>query len=138
MIYLLDTNTCIRHLTGRAPQITTHLRRHTSREIVVCSVVVAELLFGAAKSQHGPQTLARLQQFLAPYASLPFDDAAAAVYGPLRADLERRGTPIGPNDLMIASIAVSANLILVTNNTREFSRVQNLALVNWEQPSHPS
>lgn len=134
MIYLLDTNTCIRHITGRAPQITQHLRRRSSHDIVVCSVVVAELLFGAAKSQYGQRTMARLQQFLAPYTSLPFDDAAAAIYGPLKADLERRGTPIGPNDLLIAAIALSAGVTLVTSNTREFRRVPNLPLVDWEQP----
>lgn len=135
MIYLLDTNTCIRHINGRSPAIGHQLRQHRPSDILLCSVVVAELLFGAAKSAYGARTMATLQAFLAPFLSLPFDDAAAQVYGPLRADLAQRGALIGPNDLLIAAIALTHGLTLVTHNTREFSRVPGLVLADWEHPS---
>ena len=123
MIYTLDTNTCIRYINGRAPQLRVKIPTVPAHDIVVCSLVRAELFFGAAKSQTPAASLANQQKFLQPYATLPFDDAAAAVYGVIRATLEKSGTPIGSNDTLIAAIALAHNLILVTHNTREFSRV---------------
>lgn len=101
-------------------------------EIAVCSIVKAELFTGAAKSQFPTRTLARQIAFLARFVSLPFDDAAATVYGSTRAALEKAGTPIGPNDLLIAAIALTHQLTLVTHNTREFARIAGLALEDWE------
>ena len=89
-------------------------------------------MYGAAKSKARERTLARLNLFFDAFISLPFDDRSAAIYGDVGADLERRGTPIGPNDLMIASIALANDLILVTHNCREFERVGNLKYEDWE------
>jgi tRNA(fMet)-specific endonuclease VapC len=130
--YLLDTNACIRYLNGESENIKARLELLTPDDLVLCSVVKAELLYGAAKSTVGERTLARLNQFFSIFNSLPFDDRSAAAYGVIRADLDRRGVPIGPNDLMIAAIAVANDSILVTHNTREFGRIGNLKHEDWE------
>lgn len=132
MIYLLDTNTCIRYLNGRSPSTRQRLQAAPKTDVVVCAIVKAELFYGAAKSCDPQRSWARQQTFLAQYASLPFDDMAAEIYGHIRADLETRGTPIGGNDFQIAAIALAYNLTLVTHNTREFSRVVGLTLEDWE------
>jgi tRNA(fMet)-specific endonuclease VapC len=97
----------------------------------MCTIVKAELLFGARKSAKPERNLAALATFFTPFRCLPFDDAAADAYGLVRAELEQRGTPIGPNDLLIASIALSCGLRLVTSNAREFARVPGLAIEDW-------
>ena len=132
MTYLLDTNVCIRYLNGRSPAVRKRLESLRPADIAVCSVVKAELLAGAQKSRYPERTLANVRKFLASFRSLPFDDASAEIYGVIRADLERRGTPIGPYDLQIASIALAHNLILVTHNVREFGRVVGLRIDDWE------
>ena len=99
---------------------------------MLCSVVKAELLYGASKSQVGEATRLKLELFFSGFRSAPFDDLAAAAYGGIRAELERRGTPIGPNDLMIAAIALASRATLVTHNLREFQRIAGLTLVDWE------
>ena len=132
MIYLLDTNTCIGHLTGRAPVITRRLERLSPTDVALCAVVKGELLFGAHKSARPSENLQRLMTFFAPLLSLPFDDVAAAVYGRIRATLERAGTPIGPNDLLIAAIAVAQGATLVSRNLKEFARVPGLRVESWE------
>ena len=132
MIYLLDTNTCIKYLTGRSEPIRQRLEATRPQDIVVCSVVKAELFYGAMKSQNPGANFAKQRQFLKRFVSLPFDDSAAEAYGRLRARLERLGQVIGPNDLLIAAIAVAHHVTLVTNNTREFQRVDNLPLDDWE------
>lgn len=131
MRYLLDTNTCIRYLNRQSENIKARLEQLAPDDVVLCSVVKAELLYGAAKSIAGERTLARLNQFFRSFDSLAFDDRSAAAYGTIRADLERRGVPIGPNDLMIAAIAVANDSILVTHNTREFARIGNLKHEDW-------
>jgi tRNA(fMet)-specific endonuclease VapC len=132
MRYLLDTNTCIAYLNGRAVGIRRRLQSLPPSEVALCSVVKAELLYGARKSTNPPAVLAKLGRFFGPFHSLPFDDAAAQAYGTIRAGLEQVGTPIGPNDLMIAAIAVAGGLTLVTHNTAEFRRVPGLAIEDWE------
>lgn len=132
MRYLLDTNVCARYLNGRSPTVRTRIRSTRREEIAVCSVVKAELFFGAMRSTDVERTLDRQQQFLNLFVSLPFDDAAAIIYGRIRAELTELGTPIGPNDFQIAAIAMANNLILVTHNTGEFSRVNGLLLEDWE------
>lgn len=133
MKYLLDTNTCIRHLNRRSETIVRMLASLPAEEIAVCSVVKAELFYGGRPSNQPERTLARQRMFLDRFVSLPFDDRAADAYGVIRAQLEAKGTPIGPNDLMIAAIAAANDLILVTNNTREFSRVPGLQIVDWQE-----
>lgn len=95
-------------------------------------MVKAELFYGAMKSQTPAQSLAKQQAFLQPFQSLPFDDRAAEQYGRIRADLMAKGTPIGPNDFMIAAIALANNVILVSHNLAEFGRVPDLTLEDWE------
>ncbi len=131
-MYLLDTNVCIRLLNGRTPAVAHRLQGHRPAEVVLCSVVRAELIHGAHRSSRPAENLRLLERFFAPFASLPFDDHCAAAYGRVRYDLERAGALIGPNDLLIAATAVAHDLTLVTANTREFARVIGLALENWE------
>ena len=131
MTYLLDTDTCIGWLNRRHPALLYRLERTDPRQIALCSVVRAELLFGALKSARSAQNLDRLAGFFVRFPSLAFDDQAADAYSHIRAELEQRGTPIGSNDLMIAAIARSRDLILVTHNTAEFNRVPGLAVEDW-------
>ncbi|WP_414544428.1 type II toxin-antitoxin system tRNA(fMet)-specific endonuclease VapC [Nostoc sp. CCY0012] len=135
MRYLLDSNVCARYLNGRSLAIRERLRATNIADIAVCSVVKGELFYGAIKSNNPEITLARQQEFLKLFVSLPFDDSAALVYGRIRAELSANGTPIGPNDFQIAAIAMANNLILVTHNTREFSRVNGLQIEDWEEES---
>jgi tRNA(fMet)-specific endonuclease VapC len=102
--------------------------------VVLCSVVVAELLYGARSSANAKQMLAQIQGFCAAFVSLAFEDRAADEYSKIRAYLAGLGTPIGPNDLLIAAIALAHDLILVTHNTAEFSRVPQLRLEDWQVP----
>jgi len=132
MAYVLDTNVCIRYLNGRAPRIRENLKQRRPEEIKVCSVVKGELFAGALRSTDPARTLARQQEFLSLFDSLPFDDRAADVYGRVRAHLEAAGTPIGPYDLQIAAITLAHGLTLVTHNTGEFGRVPGLVTEDWE------
>ena len=133
MTYLLDTNVCIHYLNRTAPVVLERMESLSPADLVLCSVVKAELLYGAYKSKHLERSLRRLEKFFAPYESLPFDDDAADAYGSLRAHLEQAGTPIGPNDLMIGATALVHGVKLVTNNVREFSRVPDLSVEDWER-----
>ena len=132
MIYLLDTNTCIVYLNGRNLSLRRRLESQPPYDIAVCSIVKGELFYGARKTANPARTLAQQQEFVNRFVSLPFDDTAANLFGIIRAQLETRGTPIGPYDLQIAAIALANNLILVTHNTREFSRVEGLEIEDWE------
>ncbi|WP_414553300.1 type II toxin-antitoxin system tRNA(fMet)-specific endonuclease VapC [Anabaena sp. CCY 0017] len=135
MRYLLDSNVCARYLNGRSLAIRKRLQSTNIADIAVCSVVKGELFYGAIKSNNPEKTLARQQEFLKLFVSLPFDDDAALIYGRIRAELSANGTPIGPNDFQIAAIAMANNLILVTHNTREFIRVNGLQIEDWEEES---
>jgi tRNA(fMet)-specific endonuclease VapC len=130
-MFTLDTNVCIGLLKG-ASSLVAHFGNLQPSEVSVSSVVRAELFFGARKSQKIADNLAVLRAFLAPLHSLTFDDRSAEEYGLIRADLERKGTPIGPNDLMIAAIARAHDCVLVTRNEREFGRVVGLQLQAWD------
>jgi tRNA(fMet)-specific endonuclease VapC len=131
MRFLLDTNSCIVYLRGQNLALKERLETE-SQEISVCSVVKAELFYGAMKSAKPEQNLRLQEAFLAQFISLSFDDVAATLFGRIRSQLESRGTPIGSYDLQIAAIALAHNLILVTHNTREFSRVEGLQWEDWE------
>ena len=134
MKYALDTNTCIRIINGRSPEARAKLLTVPNSDIVVCSVVRAELWYGAAKRQTPERTLEKQMLFLRPFQTLPFDDAAARTYARIRSELERAGTPIGPLDMLIAAITLTHNLTLITHNTREFQRVQGLQIEDWQAP----
>ncbi len=131
MKYLLDTNTCIYYINGKSQKLAQRFAYLSAGEAVVCSVVKAELFFGALPSQNPLQNLANQRQFLSLFVSLPFEDNSANHYADIRAELFTKGMPIGSNDFFIASIARANGLILVTNNTREFSRVSHLQLEDW-------
>jgi tRNA(fMet)-specific endonuclease VapC len=130
--FLLDTNPCIVYLNGRSLPLRGRVDSVGDENIVVCSVVRAELLFGAAKSQSPQKTALAQEAFLGRFDSLPFDDSAARAYGPIRAELERAGATIGAHDLLIAAIAIANDLILVTHNTGEFGRIPGLVTQDWE------
>jgi tRNA(fMet)-specific endonuclease VapC len=132
VIYLLDTNTCIRYLNGTSVEVLRRLQTLRDEDIAVCSVVKAELFYGAMRTNNPTRTLANQQEFLNRFQSLPFDDQAALIYSRIRAQLATLGTPIGPYDLQIAAITLAHNLILVTHNTGEFSRVDGLPIEDWE------
>lgn len=127
---LLDTNICIYIINVKPPGVLERFQQYHMGDIGLCSVVAAELAFGVAKSGSSRNRHA-LEMFLAPLTLLPFDTTAVWAYGELRAELERRGTPIGSLDTMIAAHALSKQAILVTNNTREFCKVPGLHLDNW-------
>jgi len=129
--YLLDTNACVECLRNRNAGVVARFQSCSPRELRLCSVVVAELCYGAYKSPKPAANLTLVQTFAAPLISVPFDDVAADVYGRIRADLERRGQAIGPNDTMIAAIALANGLTIVTHNTAEFSRVSGLLIEDW-------
>ncbi len=132
MKFLLDTNVCVVYLNQPGSRVADELHRHHPDDIAVCSVVKAELFYGAMKSRWPERTLVKQQAFLFTFRSLPFDDRAADCFGRLRAELQRQGKPIGPYDLQIAAIALAHGLTLVTHNTREFSRIEGLKLTDWE------
>lgn len=132
MIYLLDTNACIRYLNKSNSGVVNKIASLPTTDLRLCSVVKFELLYGAQKSQQRTSNLALLKNFFANFVSLSFDDKAAHIAAIERARLEAIKQPIGALDLMIASIALANNLTLVTHNTREFSRVANLQFEDWE------
>jgi tRNA(fMet)-specific endonuclease VapC len=132
MKYLLDTNTCVRYLNGRAPQIREHMRTISDADIVISTVTKGEMYAGSARSQTPQQSRAKQDAFFIRFASLPFDEVAADKFGNIRAQLEQAGTPVGPYDMQIAAIAVAHGLIVVTHNTKEFGRISGLNFEDWE------
>lgn len=131
MKYLLDTNIVAYIIKKRPIEVFDKLLSVQWEDVGISSIVIAELWFGVAKSQHKEQNKKALENFLAPFTILDFDTKAAEKYAHIRADLEAKGTVIGANDLLIASHALSQELILVTNNVKEFERVENLRIENW-------
>ncbi len=131
MLWMLDTNAWIDYLKNPASRVRQHLGKRLAREIVVCSVVRAELLHGTLKYGVPARRTALVEETLRPFRSLPFDDAAAERYAWLRHDLERAGSCIGPNDLFIAAICLANDCVLVSANTDEFRRVDGLLIENW-------
>ena len=132
MKYLLDTNACIRYISGRSLALMQKMHTIPASEIVVCSVVKAEMFYGSMKSQTPQISLSKQMLFLNQFVSLPFNDSAAQIFGEIRADLAKKGTPIGPYDLQIAAIALANQMTLVTHNTAEFARIAGLQLEDWE------
>jgi tRNA(fMet)-specific endonuclease VapC len=119
-------------MRGKNTTLKQKLESTLTSDIAVCSIVKAELFYGAIKSANRERNLTLQQEFLAQFISLPFDDLAAMTFGTIRSQLEILGTPIGAYDLQIAAIALSNNLTLITHNTREFQRVNNLLIEDWE------
>lgn len=131
MRYLLDTNACIRVLNNSSPGLVARLKGEDPSNIRLSAVTKAELFYGAHHSSRPSANLRLLERFFAPFISLPFDDRCAEYCGLIRAELSAQGKLIGPYDLQIASVAKANDLILVTHNTREFSRVVGLQVEDW-------
>jgi tRNA(fMet)-specific endonuclease VapC len=129
--YLLDTNICIYIAKRRPPEVAARFERLSPGQVGMSMVTYGELLFGAEKSQHPQAAAERLDRFveLVPVLELPGETPRR--YARIRAELERVGTPIGANDLWIAAHALAANLILVSNNLKEFGRISRLQTENW-------
>jgi tRNA(fMet)-specific endonuclease VapC len=132
MTYLLDSNACVVYLRGKNLLLRSRVDSRPAADIALCTVVLAELYFGADKGKNPAAGRAAVDAFAAPYACLPFDRAAADVYARVRLDLEARGLMIGPYDLLIAAIARANGRTVVTHNTAEFGRVPGLTLDDWE------
>jgi tRNA(fMet)-specific endonuclease VapC len=128
---MLDTNICIYIIKQKPPAVLEHFREYQVGDIAISSITLAELRYGVAKSHYREKNAKALDEFILPLEILPFDEEATRAYGEIRAALEKAGTPIGSMDLLIAAHAASLGVALVTNNTREFSRVPDLILADW-------
>lgn len=131
MKFLLDTNICIYIIKQKPLEVLHKFNTYQVGDIGISSLTVAELEFGVQKSQYPAKNQQALAQFLLPLEIVNFDYAAATIYGDIRARLEKQGTPIGSLDTLIAAHALSLQVILITNNIKEFSRVPNLKSENW-------
>ncbi|WP_165172401.1 type II toxin-antitoxin system VapC family toxin [Adlercreutzia sp. ZJ242] len=134
-MYMLDTNICVDFLRGRLPYALKMLRESDPQLFKVPAMVEAELRLGACKSAHPMKNRQAVEQFLAAFDVIPFCSLCAGAYARVRADLERKGLVIGPNDLVIAATALAHDAVLVTNNCREFMRVEGLQIEAWEEVS---
>jgi len=131
---MLDTNIGIYIMNRRPIEVINQFKQFDIGEIGVSTITVSELRYGAAKSKNREVNQQRVDAFLLPFEIMPYDEIAADSYGHIRWQLEKRGEMIGPLDLLIAAHAVSRDLVLITNNEREFKRVENLKLENWAAP----
>jgi tRNA(fMet)-specific endonuclease VapC len=131
MIYLLDTNICIAFLHKNDPLVKNQLEQIPIENISLCSIVKAELLYGARHSQNVSRNLQTLTSFFSNFVSFYFDDKAAEHYGMIHATLRSAGQMIGLNDILIASIALAQDLTVVTRNTKEFIKVPGLCVEKW-------
>lgn len=131
MNYILDTNICI-YIIKRKPQsVLDKLKQISLGNIGISVITLSELIYGANKSIFQEKNLKALEQFLIPFELYQFDYNCAIEYGKIRSDLEKKGTPIGPLDMLIAANAKSLNFTLVTNNEKEFNKVEGLKIENW-------
>jgi tRNA(fMet)-specific endonuclease VapC len=137
MRYLLDTNACIAWLKRRE-SVVSQVEAAGSDNILLCPPVKLELWFGACKSERREENQKMLRDFFAALPEIGFSDEVMEHYGGIRVELERRGTPIGPMDLLISAFARANGLTVVTRNQREFSRVPGLSVENWEGGTSPS
>lgn len=133
MRYMLDTNICIYAIKHKPEQVLLRLQEHAPSEICISAVTYAELVHGVEKSKAVEKNRLALALLLSNIEIMDFDSLAAENYGRVRADLEKAGTPIGPLDMMIAGQAKALGYVVVTNNTREFERVDGLLLENWAE-----
>jgi tRNA(fMet)-specific endonuclease VapC len=131
MIHLLDTNTCIYFLNRTSERIISQFKRFSPSEIKLPSITVAELFYGAEKSKAQKKNRDIVARFVSTFEIIPFDERCCIIYARIRASLEKSGVPIGPMDLLIASISLANNFLLVTNNIKEFKRIKGLKTDNW-------
>jgi len=130
-MYLLDTNICIYIIKKKPADVLKALKTKSEKDIYVSSITIAELEYGVAKSRFPEKNKIALIEFLSIFNILPFDDIDAVEFGYIKTDLEKKGKIIGPMDLLIAAQAKSKKLILVTNNIKEFERVEGIKIENW-------
>ena len=131
MLYLLDTDTLIYILKRRPPDVAARFEKMSPEDVAISMISMAELMFGAEKSGSPARARRAVEKIAEVLRVLPLDEGAARVYGKLREQLEKRGTPIDALDTLIAAHALSLRATLVTNNTREFARVPGLQVENW-------
>lgn len=129
--FLLDTNICIYIIKNKPEKVKAKFDSLSSGEIGISSITVAELEYGVYKSRHPEKNKDALQKFLLPLEIIPFDKKSTSIYGQIRTYLETEGNVIGAMDMLIASQALAFNLILITNNVREFARLPNIKIENW-------
>ena len=130
-MYLLDTNICIYIINKRPKKVAEKISSMAPQDIKISSVTVAELEYGASKSNHRNQNRTALYNFLSPFEVIHFDSRDAEIYGIIRTELEHRGNTIGPYDIQLAAQALARDFIFITNNTAEFKRVPTLKLESW-------
>lgn len=128
---MLDTNICIYIIKNKPQSVLDELKKCNVGDIILSSITVSELIYGAYKSQFVEKNLKAIEHFLIPFDVAEYDYKAALEYGKLRASLEKKGQPIGSLDMLIAAHALSLDITLVTNNTKEFERVEGLEVENW-------
>ncbi len=133
MKYMLDTNICIYAIKNKPEKVFSRLQNKLPEELCLSAITLAELMHGVEKSAYPSKNYTALLKFISILTVLAFDDDAAQEYGKICAYLQKQGTPIGTMDMLIAGHARSLNLILVTNNVREFQRVPNLKIENWAE-----
>ena len=131
MKFMLDTNICIYLIKQKSPSILKHLKRHSAGDIGISSITLAELYYGVEKSRYIQKNREALGEFLLPLEITDFDEKASQIYGVVRANLEKDGNLIGSMDMLIASHALSLDVTLITNNTREFKRIEKLKVLDW-------
>jgi tRNA(fMet)-specific endonuclease VapC len=131
MSYMLDTTVCIDVMRGRPGKVADRLRSLAPKEIIISSITLSELWFGASRSARRAYNEILILNFCLPFQIASFDALAAQVYGSTRAALERAGAPIGPLDVLIAAHALALGATIVTSNVREFRRVAGLTVEDW-------
>lgn len=132
MKYIFDTNVCIQILKGKSEILKNRIENISTSDIIIPSIVRFELFYGAYKSSNPDKTLAVILDFIQSFETLDFNDLIAEKAGEIRSNLDKIGKPIGPYDLLIAATAIISNLILVSNNVKEFERVPGLQLEDWQ------
>lgn len=133
MTYMLDTNICIYAIKRKPEQVFTRIKENLGNGLCISSITLAELEHGIAKSDYPEKNRASLTKFLTILNVLPFDEGAAREYGKICAFLQKKGTPIGTMDVLIAGHARSKDYTIVTNNVREFERMAGLKIENWAE-----
>lgn len=128
---MLDTNICIYIIKNRPQSVREKFKEFDIGELSISSITVSELYYGAYKSLHVEKNLLALEHFLKPFDIVEYDIKASMAYGKIRATLEKKGKVIGGLDMLIAASALATNSILITNNTKEFERIENLVVENW-------
>ena len=128
---MLDTNICIYIIKNKPKSVKERFREFEIGELCISTITVSELMYGAFKSEYTEKNLKAIESFLMPFEIVDYDFMASVEYGKIRAYLKKKGKVIGNMDMQIAGHALALDLVLVTNNTKEFERVEGLGLDNW-------